>query len=189
MQFQIVSPLVDLSQSFCTLLRGCRQLPPATSQAPFIKLESVHNGLDFRVLRQNRRVVKGDADTTAQRKAEIENFHGDPLSRRMCLAMLWHTRGSESCYFMRACLAKACSWTCRWASPARKFDVFWSKRMSEEALTVARLRTRSSRAVRRCTRVSCWACSLRASQASPRFRITRRSSLGVYKTPLPGQME
>jgi len=35
----------------------------------------VHNGFDFRVLRQNRRVVKGEDGDTAQRKEEIENFH------------------------------------------------------------------------------------------------------------------
>ena len=58
-----------------------KQLPPATSQAPFIRLDSVHNFLNFRVLRQNRRVVKGDTDSSAQRKAEIEHFHGDALRR------------------------------------------------------------------------------------------------------------
>jgi hypothetical protein len=50
-----------------------KQLPPATSKAPFIRLPSVRNEFEFSVLRQNRRVVKGD-DSDA-RKAEIENFH------------------------------------------------------------------------------------------------------------------
>ena len=52
-----------------------KQLPPATSQAPFIRLGMVHNHFDFRVLRQNRRVVKSD-ENSSTRKAEIENFHG-----------------------------------------------------------------------------------------------------------------
>ena len=49
-----------------------RQLPPATSKAPFIVFPTVISDFDFRVLRQNRRVVTGDAD----RADELENFHG-----------------------------------------------------------------------------------------------------------------
>jgi len=48
-----------------------KQLPPATSKPPFIVLPSVYNEFDFRVLRQNRRVI---GDET--RAAELENFHG-----------------------------------------------------------------------------------------------------------------
>ena len=48
-----------------------KQLPPATSKPPFIAIPDVHCGFDYRVLRQNRRVV---ADET--RKDEIEAFHG-----------------------------------------------------------------------------------------------------------------
>ena len=48
-----------------------KQLPPATSNAPFIRLNSVRNEFEYRVLRENRRVVKGGED----RKDEIENFH------------------------------------------------------------------------------------------------------------------
>ena len=47
-----------------------KQLPPATSRAPFIVLPSVYGSFDFRVLNQNRRVVSDDA-----RRAEIEEFH------------------------------------------------------------------------------------------------------------------
>ena len=47
-----------------------RQLPPATSRAPFIVMPLVHGTFDFRVLRQNRRVVHDEA-----RRDEIENFH------------------------------------------------------------------------------------------------------------------
>jgi len=47
-----------------------KQLPPATSKPPFIVLPSVFEAFDFRVLRQNRRVVNDPA-----RKAEIESFH------------------------------------------------------------------------------------------------------------------
>ena len=49
-----------------------KQLPPATSKPPFIALPRVYGGaFDFRVLRQNRRVIH-DAD----RSEEIEKFHG-----------------------------------------------------------------------------------------------------------------
>ena len=49
-------------------------MPPCTSKAPFIRLPNVHNTFDFRVLRENRRVVKDD-DASEERKAELENFH------------------------------------------------------------------------------------------------------------------
>ena len=45
------------------------KLPPATSQAPFVVLPSIQS-FDFRVLRQNRRVVLDEG-----RKLELENFH------------------------------------------------------------------------------------------------------------------
>ena len=48
-----------------------KQLPPATSKPPFIAIPNVHRGFDYRVLRQNRRVVADEA-----RKHEIEAFHG-----------------------------------------------------------------------------------------------------------------
>ena len=47
-----------------------KQLPPASSEAPFIILPSVYENFDFRVLRQNRRVVQEQG-----REAELENFH------------------------------------------------------------------------------------------------------------------
>ena len=47
-----------------------KQLPPASSEAPFIVLPCVHDTFDFRCLRQNRRVVKEQG-----REAELENFH------------------------------------------------------------------------------------------------------------------
>ena len=47
-----------------------KQLPPASSQAPFIIIPSVVETFEFRVLRQNRRVVQ-----QAGREAELENFH------------------------------------------------------------------------------------------------------------------
>ena len=48
-----------------------KQLPPATSKPPFVAIPRVHLNFDFRVLRQNRRVIADDS-----RKDEIENFHG-----------------------------------------------------------------------------------------------------------------
>ena len=47
-----------------------RQLPPATSRAPFITAPSVVGAFDFRVLRENRRVV-----SAAGRAEELEVFH------------------------------------------------------------------------------------------------------------------
>ena len=47
-----------------------KQLPPATSKAPFITLESVHTTFEFRVLRENRRLIADPA-----RVGELENFH------------------------------------------------------------------------------------------------------------------
>ena len=47
-----------------------KQLPPATSKAPFIVVPSVYECFDFRVLRENRRVI-----TDAARAAELETFH------------------------------------------------------------------------------------------------------------------
>ena len=48
-----------------------KQLPPATSKAPFIATPGLHAAFDFRVLRQNRRVVSDDS-----RRDELETFHG-----------------------------------------------------------------------------------------------------------------
>ena len=48
-----------------------KQLPPATSKPPFIVTPRVFNAFDFRVLRQNRRVV--DDET---RRPRLEEFHG-----------------------------------------------------------------------------------------------------------------
>ena len=45
-------------------------MPPATSKPPFIALPYVHHRFDYRVLRQNRRVVTDDL-----RKDEIDIFH------------------------------------------------------------------------------------------------------------------
>ena len=49
-----------------------KQLPPATSKAPFI-VKAVRQGFDFRVLRQNRRLRAGCDET---RFEEFEQFHG-----------------------------------------------------------------------------------------------------------------
>ena len=48
------------------------RLPPATSKPPFVVLPAVIETFDWRVLRQNRRVVKSDGP---DRKDEIEMFH------------------------------------------------------------------------------------------------------------------
>jgi len=62
----------DAFGSIHVLLFGdFKQLPPATSKPPFIVLPSVYEQFDFRVLRQNRRVI-GDEN----RSEELEDFHG-----------------------------------------------------------------------------------------------------------------
>ena len=57
-----------------------KQLPPATGKAPFIVLPRVQ-GWEFRVLRQNRRVVQDEA-----RRDEIEQFHEILAGISMCEA-------------------------------------------------------------------------------------------------------
>jgi len=47
-----------------------KQLPPAVSRPPFIVAPWAHEGFDFRVLRQNRRVVHD-----ASRAEQLANFH------------------------------------------------------------------------------------------------------------------
>ena len=60
----------DLLGSIAFILFGdLKQLPPATSQAPFVVLPIIQS-FDFRVLRQNRRVVLDEG-----RKLELDNFH------------------------------------------------------------------------------------------------------------------
>ena len=58
-----------------------RQLPPATSRAPFIVIPQVTRMFDFRVLRQNRRVVADEA-----RRTEIEKFHEVLTDISLCRA-------------------------------------------------------------------------------------------------------
>ena len=57
-----------------------KQLPPATGKAPFIVVPQVQ-GWEFRVLRQNRRVVQDEA-----RRDEIEQFHEILAGISMCEA-------------------------------------------------------------------------------------------------------
>ena len=62
-----------------------KQLPPATSKAPFIRSIAVRDEFEFRVLRQNRRVIKGD-DSKEDRRKEIEEFHGILMDVSMGIA-------------------------------------------------------------------------------------------------------
>ena len=57
-----------------------KQLPPATGRAPFIVLPLVQD-FEFRVLRQNRRVVQDET-----RREEIEQFHEILAGISMCEA-------------------------------------------------------------------------------------------------------
>ena len=61
-------------------LAQLRQLPPATGKAPFVVEPRVRN-FDFRVLRQNRRVVQDET-----RRDEIELFHEILTDISMCEA-------------------------------------------------------------------------------------------------------
>ena len=47
-----------------------KQLPPATSRAPFIVVPRVAREFEFRCLRENRRVVQDEA-----RRGELDLFH------------------------------------------------------------------------------------------------------------------
>ena len=46
-------------------------MPPATSNCPFVADMRFIDAFDFRVLRENRRVIVGDDD----RKEELDDFH------------------------------------------------------------------------------------------------------------------
>ena len=61
-------------------LHKLRQLPPATGRAPFVVEPHVRN-FEFRVLRQNRRVVQDE-----ERRDEIELFHRILTDISMCEA-------------------------------------------------------------------------------------------------------
>ena len=58
--------------------RVWRQLPPATGKAPFV-VEPLVRDFEFRVLRQNRRVVADE-----NRRAELELFHEVLADISMC---------------------------------------------------------------------------------------------------------
>jgi hypothetical protein len=76
-----------------------KQLPPATSKAPFIAEPSAVRDFDFRVLRQNRRVVSGDTSRTE----ELESFHqvladigwGKPTERVRAFITKAYVQGAE----------------------------------------------------------------------------------------------
>ena len=53
-----------------SLFGDFKQLPPASSRAPFIRLPSFARDFEFRCLKENRRVVREFG-----REAEIQNFH------------------------------------------------------------------------------------------------------------------
>ena len=70
----------------------------------FVRLKEVHEAWDFRVLRENRRIVKAD-DTSEDRTAQIETFHlvlsdiamGVPSARVRTFLTQAYVRGMLSC--------------------------------------------------------------------------------------------
>ncbi len=62
-------PCLIHSLFVCALPGDFKQLPPATSKAPFIVIPALHE-FDFRCLHQNRRVVSNES-----RKEELDEFH------------------------------------------------------------------------------------------------------------------
>ena len=81
-----------------TVTFPCRQLPPASSRAPFIVSPDIVNVFSFRVLRQNRRVIK-----EAGREEELEHFHsilhdismGDPTPATRDFLVQAYVRGAS----------------------------------------------------------------------------------------------
>ena len=72
--FKQLSPVTSKARNVCrmTLVGAGKRGGALSSQAPFIVLPYIIDTFEFRVLRQNRRVVKsGDVD----RSAELEKFH------------------------------------------------------------------------------------------------------------------
>lgn len=82
-----------------------KQLPPATSLPPFIVHPSVYENFDFRVLKQNRRVV-----TDERRRKELDNFHdvltdiseGNPTTRVEEFLVQAYVRGAATGCAQRA---------------------------------------------------------------------------------------
>ncbi len=80
------------------------QLPPCTSKPPFVCLRGVYEYFDFKVLRENRRVVK-DSDGSARRQEELEDFHrvllniseGKATRRVRDFIVEAYVRGATSC--------------------------------------------------------------------------------------------
>ncbi len=58
-----------------SVARSVIWLPPATSKAPFIVIPSVVNDFQFRVLRQNRRVVAGTEDRKDDGRRQAVRMH------------------------------------------------------------------------------------------------------------------
>ena len=97
----------SFGQLHVILFGDFKQLPPATTQPPFICLPEVHDNFDFRVLRENRRVC-----VDAERVEESEEFHkvlndiawGEPTERVKKFIIEAYVRGAyvgcaENCAF------------------------------------------------------------------------------------------
>ena len=104
-----------------------KQLPPSTSRPPFVVLPSVHEGFEFRVLRQNRRVT---ADPS--RAQELEDFHhvltdvaeGRPSEAVRGFLVQAYVRGAAD-----GCAEKAAVEDCTAIFTKRRYRDRWNRTM------------------------------------------------------------
>ena len=98
-------------------------MPPATSKPPFVILPYVQN-FDFRVLRQNRRVVKSDGP---DRQNEIETFH------RVLNDISWGTASDDVRTFIIGCYVRGASANCAELTPFEGSTGVFTKRRYRSA--------------------------------------------------------
>lgn len=102
-----------------------KQLPPATSNAPFIRLPSVGTTFEFRVLNQNRRVVKDGGDET--RKAEIKKIHKVLMDVSMDRASD-RVRDFTKCVYVKGVMPTSCGGTAKECDFEGSTSVFTKRR-------------------------------------------------------------
>ena len=94
----------SVSITYLLTKEHAHELPPSTSEPPFVRLPSVFEYFDFRTLKENRRVIKSE-DGSEDRKAALENFHlvlmniseGKATKRVRDFIVQAYVRGALSC--------------------------------------------------------------------------------------------